>query len=235
MIGTSSKTFSKTKKILEKLKKVNNQSIYTNKLLQTCKFRGRLVTSIDELNDILGGRGDLTEKIVCTEFWYYRDTHKTEVIYNGDLFKLNKISQEDRMVNLGILLGNNNPDQNTTLPTNRDALTIIQGNSSTNDEGDDMAEFELTKIYVTLWLKDELPVWYLQKMMIRSWASKKSSNLKRKNPMSARQGSDIMAENIFESNIEGDLDVSKKDFLLLPWEITNKMEILLKECKNLIY
>ena len=168
MIGTSSKTFSKTKKILEKLKKVNNQSIYTNKLLQTCKFRGRLVTSIDELNDILGGRGDLTEKIVCTEFSYYRDTHKTEVIYNGDLFKLNKISQEDRMVNLGILLGNNNPDQNTTLPTNRDALTIIQGNSSTNDEGDDMAEFELTKIYVTLWLKDELPVWYLQKMMIRS-------------------------------------------------------------------
>ena len=168
MIGTSSKTFSKTKKILEKLKKVNNQSIYTNKLLQTCKFWGRLVTSIDELNDILGGRGDLTEKIVCTEFSYYRDTHKTEVIYNGDLFKLNKISQEDRMVNLGILLGNNNPDQNTTLPTNRDALTIIQGNSSTNDEGDDMAEFELTKIYVTLWLKDELPVWYLQKMMIRS-------------------------------------------------------------------
>ena len=168
MIGTSSKTFSKTKKILEKLKKVNNQSIYTNKLLQTCKFRGRLVTSIDELNDILGGRGDLTEKIVCTEFSYYRDTHKTEVIYNGDLFKLNKISQEDRMVNLGILLGNNNPDQNTTLPTNRDALTIILGNSSTNDEGDDIAEFELTKIYVTLWLKDELPVWYLQKMMIRS-------------------------------------------------------------------
>ena len=168
MIGTSSKTFSKTKKILEKLKKVNNQSIYTNKLLQTCKFRGRLVTSIDELNDILGGRGDLTEKIVCTEFSYYRDTHKTEVIYNGDVFKLNKISQEDRMVNLGILLGNNNPDQNTTLPTNRDALTIIQGNSSTNDEGDDIAEFELTKIYVTLWLKDELPVWYLQKMMIRS-------------------------------------------------------------------
>ena len=168
MIGTSSKTFSKTKKILEKLKKVNNQSIYTNKLLQTCKFWGRLVTSIDELNDILGGRGDLTEKTVCTEFSYYRDTHKTEVIYNGDLFKLNKISQEDRMVNLGILLGNNNPDQNTTLPTNRDALTIIQGNSSTNDEGDDIAEFELTKIYVTLWLKDELPVWYLQKMMIRS-------------------------------------------------------------------
>ena len=163
----------KDKKILEKLKKANNQSIYTNKLLQTCKFWDRLVTNIDELNDILGSRRDLTEKIGCTKFSYYRDTHKTEVIYNGDLFKLNKISQEDRMVNLGILLGNNNPDQNTTLPTNRDALTILQGNSSTNDEGDDITEFKLTKIYVTLWLKDDLPVWYLQKMMIRSWASNK--------------------------------------------------------------
>ena len=31
--------------------------------------------------------------------------------------------------------------------------------------------------------------------------------------MSARPGSDTMAENIFESNIEGDLDVWKKRFL----------------------
>ena len=94
--------------------------------------------SIDELDDILRAHGDLAEKIVCTEFLYYRDTHKTEVIYNGYLFKRNKISYKDRLVNLGILLGNNNPDENITLPTNRDALTILQGNSSTNDEGDDM-------------------------------------------------------------------------------------------------
>ena len=57
--------------------------------------------------------------------------HKTEVIYYRNLFKLNKISHKDRLVNLGILLGSNNPDQNTTLPTNRGTLnTILQGNSS---------------------------------------------------------------------------------------------------------
>ena len=39
----------KDKKILEKLKKVNNQSIYVSKLLQTCKFWGGPVTSTDEL------------------------------------------------------------------------------------------------------------------------------------------------------------------------------------------
>ena len=149
------------KNFFEKLKKANNQSIYTDKLLQTCKSWGTPVTSINKLDDILRAHGDLPEKIVRTELSYYRDKHKTEVIYNGDLFKLNKISYEDRLVNLGILLGNNNPDQNRTLPTNRAVLTILQGNSSTNDEGDDIPEFELNKIYVTLWLEDELLTWYL--------------------------------------------------------------------------
>ena len=83
------------------------------------------------------------------------------MIRNGDLFKLNKISHEERLVNLGTLLRNNNPDQSTTLPTNRDVLTILQENSATNDEGDDISEFELNKINVTLWLEDELPTWHL--------------------------------------------------------------------------
>ena len=135
----------KDKKNLEKLKKANNQSIHASKLLQTCKFWGGTVTNTDEQEDILRGHGDLTEKIVRTELSYYRDTHKTEVIYNGNLFKLNKISHEDRLVDPGISLGNNNPDQNTTLSTNRDALTILQGNSSTSDKGNDLTEFKLTK------------------------------------------------------------------------------------------
>ena len=79
--------FLKDKKILEKLKKANNQSIYTNKLLQTCKSWGGPVTSTEEPEDILRAHEDLAEKIVCTELSYYRDTRKNEVIYNGDLFK----------------------------------------------------------------------------------------------------------------------------------------------------
>ena len=115
------------------------------------------MTSIHELDDILRAHGDLSEKIVRTELPYYRDTHKTDVIYNGNSFKVNKISHKDRPVNLGTLLSNNNPDQNTTLPKNRDALTILQGNLlHMLREGDDIPEFELSKTYVTLWLDDKL-------------------------------------------------------------------------------
>ena len=53
------------KKILEKLKKANNQSIYTNNLLQTCKSWGGSVTSTDELDDILRAHGDLAKKIMA--------------------------------------------------------------------------------------------------------------------------------------------------------------------------
>ena len=122
--------------------------------METCKSWGRPVTSIYELDDILGAHGDLAEKTVCTELSYYRDTHKTEVIYSGDLFKLNKMSHKYRLVNLGILLGSNNPDKNTTLPTNKDALTILQRNFSTNNEGDKTLEFKLNKIYLTHWFED---------------------------------------------------------------------------------
>ena len=148
--------------------------------------------------------------------------------YSGDLFKLNKISHEDRLVNLGILLGNNNPDYNTTLPTNRNTLRILQGNST--NEGDDIPEYEINKIYVTLWLEGKLPTWYLGHCISKNYSYriealddnsyrieylewvKITSNLTWKNPR-VPDTADIMAENIFECNIEGDWDVSKERFL----------------------
>lgn len=44
--------------------------------------------SIDELDDSLRTHGDPVEKIVCAELSYYGNKHKTETIYNEDLFKL---------------------------------------------------------------------------------------------------------------------------------------------------
>lgn len=44
--------------------------------------------SIDELDDSLRTHGDPVEKIVCAELSYHGNKHKTEAIYNEDLFKL---------------------------------------------------------------------------------------------------------------------------------------------------
>ena len=49
-------------KIIEKLKKANNQSIYTRKLLQQCKTWGRPAASMEELNEILQKHSEIAKK-----------------------------------------------------------------------------------------------------------------------------------------------------------------------------
>ena len=92
-------------KLEEKFEKARNQSQYTIKLLQQRKSWGGPVSSIDELNVKLHENPDKMEQIVKTELTFYRNTHKAEVIATCSLFKLNKISHEDRLTNLCVLLG----------------------------------------------------------------------------------------------------------------------------------
>lgn len=46
--------------------------------------------SAAKLKEILQINGDISEKIVETEVSYYRDTHKSEVMLQHDLFKVYK-------------------------------------------------------------------------------------------------------------------------------------------------
>ena len=94
-------------KIIEKLKKANNQSIYTTKLLQQCKTWGGPAASVEELNEILQKHSEIAEKVVRTKVSYYRDTHKTEISYQPHLFKVNRITHEERLINFCVLLGQN--------------------------------------------------------------------------------------------------------------------------------
>ena len=94
-------------KIEEKLQQGRNASNYTNKLLGKCKSWGGPVTSAEELNSILESKPDIAEHIIRTELAYYRDTHKADVIANPRLYKLNKLTHEDRLANLCVLLSNN--------------------------------------------------------------------------------------------------------------------------------
>lgn len=74
--------------------------MYTTKLLQHCKSWNGPVKNPEELKEVSGVHNQNAEKIVRTELAYYRDTPKSEIVYHSDLFKLNKISHEDRLINL---------------------------------------------------------------------------------------------------------------------------------------
>ena len=94
-------------KITEKLKKANNQSISTTKLLQQCKTWGGLATSVEELNEILQKHNELAEKVVRTEVSYYRVTHKTKISYQPHLSNVNRTTHEERLIKFCVLLGQN--------------------------------------------------------------------------------------------------------------------------------
>ena len=80
------------------------QSQYVNKLLAQCKSWGGPVVSIQELEAVMKRHYDTVETVVKVELAYYKHTHSAEVIANPSLFKLIKVTHEERLGNLLALL-----------------------------------------------------------------------------------------------------------------------------------
>ena len=99
---------------------------YTKKLLNRCKSWGGPCTSMDELHEVLQRKPEIQRDIVKTELGYYVHTHKYDKSAKSDLFRLNKISHDEKLENLTLLLAgdDSNTSSNTIcdLPTNEDVL-----------------------------------------------------------------------------------------------------------------
>ena len=86
----------------------------------------------------------MVEQIVRTELSYYRNTHKADVIASPSLFKLNKITHEEQLTNLCVMLGGMNNRLITVLPRNEDALTALRDYNVEQD--DDSMILEINQI-----------------------------------------------------------------------------------------
>lgn len=124
---------------------------------------GPCVTA-EELQSILISKPDTQERIVKVELNYYRTTQKTDMISRPDLYRLNKISHEERLENLLILLSDDDLATGSIadLPTNDDALAIVQGtiiptvvNAQVN------TEFETNDNCVVLWYINGRWDWFI--------------------------------------------------------------------------
>ena len=88
-------------------------------------------TTAEELQSSLIAKPDIRERIVKVELTYYRTTHETDMLSHPDLFRLNKITHEERLENLLILLSDDDMATGslTYLPIDADTFAIVQGNS----------------------------------------------------------------------------------------------------------
>lgn len=84
------------------------------------------------------------------ELVFYRDTRNSETAYHADLFKLNKITHEDRIINLCVLLGRQSDQKMFTTIQYRGICDFER--SGTVEVSTTQANTEVNKIYVTLWL-----------------------------------------------------------------------------------
>ena len=138
------------------MEKAKNHSQYVHKLLVLCKTWNRPAISIEELESILCQHPDSVEKIVKTELTYYKHTvHCSENIAASSLFKLNKISHEEKLSNLCILLN--------VFTTLKGALQVIQNNhqNQTTNSIDDELTIDIGQPCVTLWRENTIETWYV--------------------------------------------------------------------------
>ena len=96
------------------------------KFLQTGKSWDGPCTTQDELESTLASNPSIQEKIVKVEVTYYRHTHKPEAIARADMFKLNKITHEERLENFLILLLDVDNAKNVQDVLNATKATLIE-------------------------------------------------------------------------------------------------------------
>ena len=131
------------------------------KLLKSCKGWNGPVTTGEELRKILSGRDD-QPKVLRTEMTYYVHTHKAERIGKKDLFRLNKISFDEMLENLTILLDDDGCGGSATvanLPTNDDVMKAIK--KPTDVTLRRTATAEINDLCVVVWLVESGYQWYL--------------------------------------------------------------------------
>ena len=147
-------------KIEEKIETAKKQSQYVNKLLAQCKSWGGPVVSIPELEAVMKRHHDKVETVVKTELTYYKHTHRAEVIASPSLFKLIRVSHEERLSSLMVLLSQQALEV-SRIPKNSDALKFLRSNDQHTSENTEVSTLECNEACVTLWNESGALKWYV--------------------------------------------------------------------------
>ena len=137
-----------TKRLDEKLKKASNETNLIKKLLADCKSWNRPFTLGEEMIQVIKSRPDQEEFIVKTELAFFSHTHKTDKLQRPELFRQNKITHEEKVENLLVLLCDYAEQSSATtanLPTNADVLKVLKGRTSTTATSSSSNDIEVNR------------------------------------------------------------------------------------------
>ena len=95
-----------------------------------------------------------------TELTYYKHTHRSDVITNSPLFKLIRVTHDERLNNLMILL-NQQAVQISRIPKNSDALNFLRNGDQHISDNTEAPTLESGEACRTLWNEGEVLKWYI--------------------------------------------------------------------------
>ena len=137
---TKGKKELQTERIMIKMGKAKKEQELTKRLLESCKSWGGPCTTPNQIEITLNANPDKMEKIIKTELSYYRHTHKADMVASPELFKLIRVTHEERLENLCILLSDDHhiatcsSSSTINLPSNDDVFQVLQAALSTTNE-----------------------------------------------------------------------------------------------------
>ena len=229
----------KLKQIKEKIEKGKKRDQYVQKRLKLCKSWGGPVVSVEELHTILNSHPDQNEVIVRNELIYFRESHKSEVLCNPELFKVNGNTHEERLLNLCALIAEDEECSQSlcSLPTNADAALVV-GASSFNMQKEKNADIEVGHFYATLIKEGLLDTWYIATCEGRNGDGtykmdhlmrvQDGSNLKWKRPTKPDL-LNLHSESILDCEIDGEWNVSNERSITFSLRNHNHIELLVKQ------
>ena len=83
-------------------KKKTNE--FVDAVLKNCKKHNGLVTSVDELKELVQMNGPKLKSFLCLEIQYQRETHRRDAEVRCNLYKVNSLSVQEMIENLTVLL-----------------------------------------------------------------------------------------------------------------------------------
>ena len=126
-------------RIALKLKKASKEKHYIKKLLKDCKTCSGPFKSGEELIRAIKLRPEKENFIVKTEMACFSHTHSSDKKQQPELYKLNRISFEEKLEKLLVLLTDDSKQSTATiahLPNNDDAMIHISNTLSPEKKND---------------------------------------------------------------------------------------------------
>ena len=125
------------------------------KLLADCKSWNGPFTPGKEIITVIKSWPDQEEFIVRTELAFFPHTHQTDKIQQPELFRQNKITHEEKLENLSVLLSEDAEQSSATtanFPTNADVLKVLscQGGTYTAVSSSS-GSIEVNRLCVVMW------------------------------------------------------------------------------------